>query len=346
MIRSDRTLPLASLTVLVFVLGACADRGATEAGDELPSYGSIEPVPFLTLGAQSAGAHQQFLRIAGVHRLRDGNLVVADASQELRWFDSEGRLIRRVGVHSDGQVDRDLMWMRGYRGDSLIAYDAASGELSVLDAQGVLARRFRFETGSPPGFTLPDSPFPDGALLAMAGPSHVQEWRDGWWAVLRLVSFTPEGHPGEHIATALRHPCGPVVEYCAGGVKPYSGTWTAGPAGTYVARPDRAEITVVTRDSVEFLAGPEAWEREQVGAAPTYSRLLVDVEGRLWAQSGDHSRAAAAVFDAEGELEGIISVPSQLQIHQVGSGFVVGVVADATGVERVQVHTLHRGMDR
>lgn len=231
------------------------------------------------------------------------------------------------------------MWMRGYRGDSLIAYDAASGQLSVFDADGMLARRFPFATDALPGLTLPDSPFSDGSILAMAGPSHVQQRRDGWWAVLQLVTFTPEGLPAARLGTALRHPCGNAVEHCAADLSLYSGTWTAGPRGAYTARPDLTDLRLVTSDSALVLKGPVGWELPADGELPTYSRLLLDSEGDLWAQSGDLSRAA--VFDRHGEFTGMVRVPADLQIHQVGPDFVLGVIEGATG-ERVQVHRLHR----
>jgi hypothetical protein len=342
-LRRERRLVSWSSAALVLVAAACGNRAPAEAGGEQPSFGTIEPEPFVRLPASVDQEDQQFYQITGVYRLPDGNMVIADASQQLRWFDTAGRLRRSVDVQTGrAQGDRALMWMRGYRGDSLIAYDAASGQLSVFDAQGMLARRFRFATDAPPGLTLPDSPFSDGSLLAVAGPSHVQEWSDGWWAVLQLVIYSPEGDPVERLGTALRHPCENAVEHCAAELSPYSGTWTAGLTGAYMARPDRTEIGLVTGDSVKVLRGPEGWERRAEHGLPTYSRLLLDSEGDLWAQSGDLSRAA--VFDRHGELNGTIQVPTELQIYQVGPDFVSGVIEDTGSVERVQVHRLYRNV--
>jgi hypothetical protein len=340
--RSHRPqrLPFLSLSTLVLLASACDGGQSATARDELPSFGTIEPEPFVTLGAATTYDDEQFFQITGVYRLTDGNTVVADASQQLRWFDAAGRLVRRVGGEGRGVNEyQALMWMRGYRGDSLITYDAARGQLRVLDANGVLARTFHFDTDRPPELALPDSPFPDGSLLVMAGPSHVQQHRDGWWAVLGLGTFTSEGGPGQDLGTALRHPCGRAVERCAAEFKPYQGTWTAGQRGVYIARPDRAEIRLVADDSVAILKGPESWTATSESGLPTYSRLLIDAEGHLWAQSGRHSRAA--VFDQQGQLEGVIEVPPGLQVHQVGPDYVVGVVEDGAGNERVQLHRLH-----
>jgi hypothetical protein len=339
--RRERRLVLWSSAVLVLVAAACDSEEPAEVRVELPTFGTIEPEPFVTLPAadQEDG---QFTGIVGAYRLPDGSIVVADASQRLRWFDAASRPGRTVGVGAQGaHGDRALMWMRGYRGDSLIAYDAASGQLNVFDAEGVLARRFRFATDALPGLTLPDSPFPDGSILAMVGPSHVQQRRDGWWAVLQLVTFTPEGHPLERLGTALRHPCGRAVERCAAERSPYSGTWTAGLTGAYTARPDLTELRLVTGDSTRVLEGPSGWERPAEARLPTYARLLLDSEGDLWAQSGDLSRAA--VFDRNGGFTGTIRVPAELQIYQVGPDFVLGVIEGAGG-ERVQVHRLYRAL--
>jgi hypothetical protein len=339
--RRERRLVLWSSAALVLVSAACGSHESAEADREPPTFGTIEPEPFVRLPAAGNQDDRQFSGIVGAHRLPDGNIVVADASQKLRWFDTAGHLRRAVGVGAQGaHGDRALMWMRGYRGDSLIAYDAASGQLSVFDAEGLPARRFRFATDALPGLTLPDSPFPDGSILAMAGPSHVQRRRDGWWAVLQLVTFTPEGQPVERLGTALRHPCERnAVEHCAAEFSLYSGTWTAGLTGAYTARPDLTELRLVTSDSALAMKGPVGWERPAGESLPTYSRLLLDSEGDLWAQSGDLSRAA--VFDRRGEFAGTIQVPAELQIYQVGPDFVLGVIEGADS-QRVQVHRLYR----
>ena len=339
--RRERRLVLWSSTALVLVSAACGSHEPAEAGGEPPTFGTIEPEPFVRLRAAANQDDRRFSGIVGAHRLPDGSIVVADGSQQLRWFDAEGRPGRTVGLGAqEAHGDRALMWMRGYRGDSLIAYDAASGQLSVFDAEGMLARRFRFATDALPGLTLPDSPFPDGSILAMVGPSHVQQRRDGWWAVLQLVTFTPEGHSLERLGTALRHPCvRNAVEHCAAEPSLYSGTWTAGRTGAYTARPDLTDLRLVTSDSALVLKGPAGWHRPAEERLPTYSRLLLDSEGDLWAQSGDLSRAV--VFDRHGQFAGTIRVPAELQIYQVGPDFVLGVIEDAAG-ERVQVHRLYR----
>jgi hypothetical protein len=335
------SLLLLSFSALTLATSACDTNQPTISPNEPPSFGTIDPTPFATLGAATSPTDEQFFQIAGVYRLPDGNTVVADASQQLRWFDPAGHLDRRVGGRGRGANEYEaLMWMRGYRGDSLITYDAASGQLRVLDANGSLARSFQFDTERPLELALPHSIFADGSLLVMGGPSHVQQHSDGWWAVLGLSTFTSDGGPGEDLGTALRHPCGRSVERCAAEFAQYRGTWTAGHRGVYVARPDRADIQVLADDSVAILNGPESWRATLEGGLPTYSRLLLDSEGHLWAQRGDHSRAA--VFDQQGQLAGIIDVPPELQIHQVGPDYIVGVVADQVGNERVHLHRLRR----
>lgn len=338
--RSRSRLVVSLGTGVVVSASACDARESARASDEQPAFGTIATEPSVTLGATTAPADQRFSRISGVYRLPDKNTVVADASQQLQWFDSAGHLVHTEGEGRGAHEYEALTWLRGYRGDSLITYEAATGQLRVLDADGHPARTFQLATDRLLGFALPDSPFPDGSLLVTAGPSHVQQLGDGWWAVLRLLAFTAEGDAANDFGAVLRHPCGRVVERCAAELEPYGGTWTAGPGGVYITRPDRTQIWMVTEDSVEIMNGPESWRRASEGGEPTYSRLLIDSEGYLWAQSGDHSRAA--VFDQHGELKGVVEVPSDLEIHQVGLNYVVGVVETGAGAQRVQLHRLQR----
>lgn len=326
---------------LILVVAACdSPEPPPIPEDEPPSYGLIEPEPLLTIEGAPAPGDQRHLRIVGTYRLDDGTTVVANERQLVWYHISENVIPTPARDQASGY--RAITWMRGFNGDSLIAYDAVSSKLIVFDALGAVAREFAFETGSPPGMVLPHSILPDGSLLAVAGPSYVQKWRDRWWAVLRLVRVSPEGAEMESLGTALRHPCGPAVGRCAAEFKPYTGTWMAGRRGVYLARPDRAEIRWTNSDSVVDLKGPAGWARTQEGDIPTYSGLLMDPAENLWAQSGDLSRAV--VFDSEGRLAGTVEVPSNLQIQQVGLDFVLGIVA-AEGTERVQVHQLRRKAD-
>lgn len=321
----------------LLLLAACGSQESPAIVDKPPSYGLIEAVPFLTVEGGTPSGGQQHARIKGAYRLRDRSTVVG-GERQLRWYSPSGKLIRSVPPIGQS-ANRDFTWVRGYSGDSLVAYDAVSAELIVIDAQGTVARQFGFDTGFLPEMIMPHTVLPDGSLLAVAGPSHLQQWQDGWWAVLSLLSVSPAGAKTRSLGTALRHPCGQSVEGCAAEFKEYSGTWTAGQRGVYVARPDRAEIRWMSNDSAVNLKGPEGWARRPEEGIPTYSNLIIDPSDNLWAQSGDLSRAA--VFTPEGELIGTLEVPPNLQIHQVGRDFVVGIVAQA-GNERVQVHQLRR----
>lgn len=336
--RRELILPLSA--VLVAAAASCGCGEPAQTADGQAPFGRIEAEPFVMLDGPLIGGPGSY-GMSGVHRLLDGSTVVADATQQLHWFDSAGRSVDRApGYRAFAGPGSDLSWMSGYRGDSLVVYDAAAGLMSVLDSSGSVARRFRFGTESLVGLIEPHSPFPDGSLLAMMLPVYVQQRSQGWWAVVHLVTFGPEGERREHLGPALLHPCGSDVQRCAAEFKSYSGSWMAGETGVYVARPDRAQIGFITADSAAVMAGPQGWGGEPAEGVPTYSRLLLDSEGLLWAQSGDGSRAA--VFDPKGGLLGTVEVPQELRIYQVGSDFVVGVVGNDGRNEQVQIHKLYR----
>lgn len=332
-------------TLALLLLGTgCGTSDSDDVGSGQGSVGYIAPEPFLTL-RDSPSQAPKVIGSSGVYHLPDGNTVIADA-QQLRWFDSIGHVVDSASSSGvDGVGHRDILWMRGYRGDSLIAYDAASGEFGVWDAGGSKVRNFRLTTDVPLGFILPHSASPDGSILALIGPAHSQKWRDGWWSVLGLATFTAEGALVQKLGTAMRHPCRePIARGCAGDLSTYQGTWTAAEGGAYIARPDRADIRWVSADSTKILKGPEEWVRHRADKVPTYSRLLVDSETNLWAQSGDGSRAA--VFDRLNTFVGTVEVPPKLKLHQVGLDFVVGVIEGANGAWDVQIHSLHRSPQR
>lgn len=323
---------------LLLLIAACKPpEPVPPAEAELPTYAIVEREPLVTIDAAASTVDGQSARVVGAYRLRNGYTVVANADR-LAWYDTVGRIVRNAPRQAASGY-RDFTWMRGFNGDSLMAYDAASSKLIVFDARGTLVREFEFTTGTLPGMTLPHSILPDGSILAVAGPSRVQQWPDGWWAVLDLVNVSSSGTKIGSFGTALRHPCGSAVERCAAELRPYTGSWVAGQRGVYVARPDRAEIRRTSNDSVVILQGPAGWTRASQDDVPTYSRLLLDASEDLWAQSGDLSRVI--VFTPDGELAGKVEMPSNLQLHQVGADYVVGIVTDQ-GNERVQVHQLRR----
>lgn len=87
------------------------------------------------------------------------------------------------------------------------------------------------------------------------------------------------------------------------------------------------------------------WPR--VAGLPAFAGLLAGASGGLWVKRQEvpwtyEGREAWDVFDGDGVLQAQVENPSNLVIHEVGADYVLGVVTDELGVERVRLYDLDR----
>jgi len=78
---------------------------------------------------------------------------------------------------------------------------------------------------------------------------------------------------------------------------------------------------------------------------PAFRALRVDALGWTWAKRyrvNEELPAEWVVFDPSGRARGVMSVPSGLQVHDIGEDFVLGVAVDTLGVPYVRRHSLDR----
>lgn len=93
------------------------------------------------------------------------------------------------------------------------------------------------------------------------------------------------------------------------------------------------------------------WERTVEEAPypdsiPALRRMRVDRDGMLWVQAYDAPGDTAlvwSVFDAQGQWLSDVQLPLELELHEIGTDYVLGVVRDELGVERVRMLSLDRG---
>ncbi len=67
------------------------------------------------------------------------------------------------------------------------------------------------------------------------------------------------------------------------------------------------------------------------------------MDGYLWVRAYDvpgHEANSWSVFDAEGTLLGAVELPSDLEPHDIGPDYVLGVWRDADDVEHVRMYAL------
>ena len=194
MTNSDGLRHLLVLTLVTSGAVACqrdqgeAQRLRSEARDsagiriidnERPPDGSrlgwlIGPEPSVTIGVRE-GEEPYMLHFAhGASKLPDGRIVVANnGSKELRVFDARGTHLASWGGRGQGpgEFSADLVAVKPWRGDSIIAWNSQSGQvMSVFDAQGNFGRSFRLETtpGDFRSFRSAGAVRADGTILATA----------------------------------------------------------------------------------------------------------------------------------------------------------------------------------
>lgn len=88
-------------------------------------------------------------------------------------------------------------------------------------------------------------------------------------------------------------------------------------------------------------------ELPRVSTLPAYSELLLDSGGHLWVR--DHARPWIMdredgwhVFDPNGFLKAFVRQPEDLRIQEIGDDYLLGVVLDEFGVERVRLYDVIR----
>ncbi len=124
----------------------CRDTDAGDGGpvpSETPPQAprevwSLSQGPLLEIGVREGDEPYQLHRASGSVLLDDGRIVVANAgSQELRFFDSEGRFLSAVGGDGEGPGEfRFPTRVRRVGEDSLQVWDQRLQRVSFFDFQG------------------------------------------------------------------------------------------------------------------------------------------------------------------------------------------------------------------
>lgn len=126
--------------------------------------------PVLVLGEGDAAVESEFFDIAGVVRLADGRIVVADGgSNTLRYFSREGLYETSAGGVGEGPGEfRSLSFVARLAGDSILAADAPLARVQIFDpgAQYIDGMSLRGD-GETPWSPTPLGVSADGQILAI-----------------------------------------------------------------------------------------------------------------------------------------------------------------------------------
>ena len=140
------------------------------ASDRPTAVWRVDTKPLLMLGGPEGKGPTEFSNVAGVARLSEGSVVVADAAtNELRVFDATGRFLRRLGRKGRGPGEFDVLRRLVRVADTVGVVDQ-SGRLQIFAPDGSLKRsvaRPAFRVGS---LNFQSGYFSDWSLLAVGYP--------------------------------------------------------------------------------------------------------------------------------------------------------------------------------
>jgi 6-bladed beta-propeller len=132
----------------------------------------LSTTPQLVIGGAGGPQEVQFFQVAGVVRLSDGRVVVADGgAAEIRVFDPEGRFIHEFGGTGEGPGEFVMLsFLARMAGDSILAGDAGLGRIQAFDPEGHYAWGWSVATRGARGrFPNPVGVTSGGQVLATLG---------------------------------------------------------------------------------------------------------------------------------------------------------------------------------
>lgn len=342
----------------------------------------VDTVPDLELGQVEGEGPSRFHRIRGVLSHPDGGLIVVDAgSQELRWFDRAGEHRLRVGGEGDGPGEfRDPLLVPQFDGDPLLVFDTRARRFtwvakdgSGFRAHGPLKGGGRLIAGAATAAAgsrvLFRSASGDCLMEDYCESSLSIRWVDPTQGLSDTIAQFPRRYasttelgdlpyllngPFDPVGVAAMGPRGPVIgggtefelrEFDAAGR--LDGIFRVHVPARKVT--DQAIARVVQRYAEQgydpkVMRGIFA-RMSLPDALPAFQSLAVDRVGWYWAELfrlDDRDPSAWLVFDQEGRAHGVVELPEDLEVHEIGPDYVLGRWVDDLGVEYVRRYGLRR----
>lgn len=196
-------------------------------------------------------------------RLRDGFVLVDAWKMELRFFDAQGRFVRRVGgqLEPPGEFE-SIGWVQALTPDSVAVWDPFNGRLNVFTADGRLARRLNAPEME--NLRLPSirGRFRDGSFLVSPRPADREPpaagtvWRD-------TATFLRVSASGEILDTVGAFPTEEEFQYVPRGEMRAHPRWV--PLGL--------RLVMATADETFWIGTGPAYELRQFRADGTLVRI-------------------------------------------------------------------------
>jgi hypothetical protein len=339
---------------------------------------SSEPV--VRIGEVEGANEYLLVQAMSALRFDDGTIVVANAgTEELRFYDGEGRYLRTAGRRGGGPGEfQNLVWIYRLGADTIVAWDDNPPRVAFINKNGTFGRSVR-----PEELGVLRGAFPDGSLLLAEHHDWSQRPADGR---IRMPARAYRLDSQGMIADSL--PVFPGREFdfrtserSVGLAPPPFGRRTvfavAGD-GFYVGSQDDFQVDYYDRHGAlkkivrwparDRLVAPEDleayrhYELDEIESEnmrrraeeiidgqtypeefPAFGAIAVDPDGNLWIEEyhrdWDPTRSWI-VFDAAQRMLGRVEMPGDFIVHQVGSDFVLGWAWDELDVEYALLYEL------
>ncbi len=345
----------------------------------LPEYASLALEPDLELTGGQAGP---FVDIERAITLKDGRIVVANRGTfEVRYYDANGTFLLEVGEEGNRfGTFRDLSRIGRGGGDSVWVYDVRSERLTMFDESGTPVldatapgQEFvsgRFGDGSfllVPGWRT-DFHTRNPSDDVRRDPAVYHRWTPATGDTVEVGSFPHNEvlvlEPEEAEGIVMGTP--PFGRQTVRAVGP--GRFYVGDQETFEIRgfdPDGTlreiirvlgvdlELTPAMVQAARNASGPDADDAPWAGrfwaavpgTRPAYGLLLLDTAGNLWV--GEHVTNLTPprnwmVFGADGTMKGLVEVPPNLRILEIGQNYVLGATPGLPGAEIIRRYPLTR----
>lgn len=298
--------------------------------------------------------------LGGIMRLDDGRIAVADrGGQRVRFFDPEGKFVSQFGGEGGGpgEFPSNIAWMTQV-GERIAV--AVRGRISYFGLEGQYLDGVNQTT---PGFFSTNGIFPDGSMLIRISDPSLSPDNEGmiqvrqgtvvvvgpdgrrsdWSVVINTGTLVPMEFEGRSVFTV--QPFGPDdIQLVMGDEWVYG--WSSEYALQIYDRSgslkriirrlwDPVAVSNADRDE-NSLSG-----RTPADHYPPFDHGIIDKVGHLWLLPGKPD-AELDVFDPNGTWLTTIRLPPNLEVHEIGEDYVLGVWKDEMDVSYVRMYSLDR----
>lgn len=359
------------------LIGGCA----VEIPSSHPPPWGVDFPPASLVAAENAHGAPVLEDPVGATRLSDGTIVVADRmASSVTYFDSSGRLIRRVGGHGEGPLEfGNLTWLGRCGGDTIFVWDDAQHEMTVLDSRGMLVREFRVPMDSGPALPPDLLSCSNSGVLAFLPLLPGQSFRidmktgEGPWLSGSILLVDTRGRLVNQLEQAIPlfelRPLGRVTKVAVSSRYVYVATNGSDSVRVYelggqrlpglrlgltLQAPSRRNYESAIEEQVKAFANAEvrrAMMKQLLSIPmPDYAPPITDLfaaEGdTIWAQvsppGAPNTRLLA--FTANDGVVAQLDIAMELRVFEVGQDYLVALGRDESEAPRLAVYRLVRGL--